>query len=411
MTEQQLSSPPKTAGRAKPFKLLVAAVSVPPIPHAVAFVVDNLSRQFTKDELVIAGELRPGNVGHVRAADLPRFEFVSKSWEWPKRGQKYVRWLRWFQTPGIVRRLRKLIREEKIDAVLAIFPDERLMMAAMFACQREGVAFFPWYHNTYAENRRGLAKRFAEWLQPATFAATDIVFVMSEGMQTAWQRSYPGVRFEPLVHTFSDDLPTPEPLHPCHSPARTVFLGNLNASNLEAMGRMRELVNDSEDLRMTVYSGSSSWYFQKVGICGPHITHEHISDEDLMAGLKSHDILLLPHGFTGASDPIEYETIFPTRTIPYLLAGRPILAHTPPHAFLTRWLRRHDCAEIVDTADLNALRAAADRLRTDNARREQLVQNARKAAEMFHAPRVMNDFRVMVGECLARRAAAKGAPG
>lgn len=405
MTESQ---PPAQSGTAdaKPLKVLVVAVSLPPMPHAVAFVVENLSRQFSKEDLLIAGEFRSGNKGYVRPADVPQIEYVSKEWTWPKRGQKYVRWLRWIETPAIVRRLRKLIRQQKTDAVLAIFPDERLLLAAHLAAKREGVAYFPWYHNTYAENRRGLAKIFGNWLQPKTFAATDIVFVMSEGMQTAWQRSYPGVRFEPLVHTFSDDLPKPEPLPPVHYPTRTVFLGNLNDSNLEAMGRMRDLVNESDDFRMMVYSGSSPWFFQKVGICGPHITHENISDEALMNGLKSHDILLLPHGFTGNADPIEYETIFPTRTIPYLLAGRPILAHTPPHAFLTRWLRRHDCAEIVDTPDMNALRAAANRLRTDDARREELVRNARKAVEMFHAPRVMREFREMIAESLKRRAAA-----
>jgi len=404
MMEQSKS---KTTAAGQPLKLLTVATSIPPMPHAVAFVVENLSRQFTADELIIAGEKRSGNTESSRPANVPQVVFVSKEMSWPKRGQKYFRWIRWFQTPAITRRLRKIIRDEKINAVLAIFPDERLLWAALQATKAEGVPFFPWYHNTYAENRNGLAKRFANWLQPTTFAATDIVFVMSEGMQTAWQRSYPGVRFEPLVHTFSDDLPTPEPLPPIHSPTRMVFLGNLNASNLEAMGRLRALANEDENLRLTVYSGSPEWFFKKVGVCGPHITNQWISDEDLMGGLKSHDILLLPHGFDGASDPIEYETIFPTRTIPYLLAGRPILAHTPPHAFLTRWLRRHDCAEIVETADMDALRAAVKRLRTDDARREQLVANARKAVEMFHAPRVMREFRELIADSVARGNAHK----
>ena len=53
---------------------------------------------------------------------------------------------------------------------------------------------------------------------------------------------------------------------------------------------------------------------------------------------------------------------------------------------------------------MDALRKAAHRLRTDNARREELVRNGRKAVEMFHAPRVMNEFREMVAESLARRA-------
>ena len=319
---------------------------------------------------------------------------------------KYVRWMRWLLLPRLVRRLSRLIRDERCNAVLGVFPDERFLLAAYLAAKRNKVPFYPYYHNTYRENREGLALRFATRLQTRTFAAADVVFVMSEGMQCAWEKIYPGVRFEPLVHTFSGDMPRFTPSPPIHQPLRLAFLGNLNDSNLDAMGRFRQLANESPDCRLTIYSGSAQWFFKKVGICGPAIVHEKASDEELLDKLRLHDVLLLPHGFTGNFSRIEYETIFPTRTIPYLISGRPILAHVPPDCFLTRWLRRHDCAEIVDVPDVKQVARGLDRLRNDEGRREQLVRNAVKAAEQFHAPAVAAGLR----RILAERTPARRAP-
>jgi hypothetical protein len=402
---------PKTqqakASDTAPLRLLVVSVSVPPAPTAVAFVSDNLSRQFARDEMVIAGERSPGSEGYRRAGDLPPICLVAREWTWPKRGRRYFRWLRWFAVPMIVHRMRRLARRHNCNAVLAIFPDERMLLAAYLTARREKLAFFPWFHNTYLDNRRGLSLRLARWLQPRTFAAARVVFVMSEGMQAAWRRQFPGVRFEPLVHTFSDEIPDFDCVPNCRLPVRLVFLGNLNESNLDAMRRIYRLINESDDAALTIYSGSPSWFFAKVGIAGPRVRYEQISDEELQSGLASHDILLLPHGFTGGLRAIEYETIFPTRTIPYLLSGRPILAHCPRDCFLTRWLRKHDCAEIVDQPDVGALKVALNRLRNDATRREELVRNGLLAVREFHGPRVIRKFRDVVRESMCEPEASK----
>jgi len=159
---------------------------------------------------------------------------------------------------------------------------------------------------------------------------------------------------------------------------------------------LAKIVNRREDCRLTTYSGTDDWYFAKTGVCGPRIAHSRVAYDEVTATLQSHDILLLPHGLSGGWSDAEYATIFPTRTISYLLAGRPILAHTRSDCFLTRWLREHDCAEIVDRADERALSDALDRLRDDTPRREQLVRNACAAARQFHAPVVAAKLREIV---------------
>lgn len=59
------------------------------------------------------------------------------------------------------------------------------------------------------------------------------------------------------------------------------------------------------------------------------------------------DSRILPHDFAGCRSPEEYRTIFPTKTIEYLIYGRHILGHSPPDCFLTRFLQKTQCGLIV----------------------------------------------------------------
>ncbi len=281
---------------------------------------------------------------------------------------------------------------------MGIFPDEIFLAAAYLAARRCGVTFYPYYHNTYLDNRKGWGAWLARRLQPRTFARAPVVFVMSAGMQTSWERLYPGIRFEPLTHAFHGDAPTYSPIPPPQTPVRAAFLGNLNESNLDAMRRFCQIVNKSQTYELTIFSGTPVWHFENVGVRGRGIKHEQVSDEELVPTLRRYDLLILPHGFCGGLTPIEYETIFPTRTIPYLLSGRPIIAHAPPDCFLTRWLRRYDCAELVDRPDIDMLRSAMERVCRDPARRERLSRNAVEAVMQFHAPQVVRRLRAILRE-------------
>jgi glycosyltransferase involved in cell wall biosynthesis len=115
--------------------------------------------------------------------------------------------------------------------------------------------------------------------------------------------------------------------------------------------------------------------------------------EQLLRELRQADVLMLPHGFDGGFAPVEYETIFPTKTIEYLISGRPILAHSPPGCFLTRFLNEHGCALVVEERTVAAVKAALLRLQTEPALRESLVRSALKTAEMFQVTQVAEHLR------------------
>ena len=382
-------------------RILMMTTVVAPAPTAGAFVVKGLLSQIDADEVLVAAERWPANpLDQTHEPNGHRVHFVGKSWTWPKRGQRYVHWMKWFLVPRMAYRLIKLAKSQQCGAILGIFPDEQCLCAAYLASRTLGLRFFPFFHNTYRENRRGAAYLVATWLQRQAFKRAGVVFVMSDGMKEEWQSLYHGVEFHSLVHTFDGPIPAFQPLPPVdYAGIRLGCLGLVSEANLDALRRICQVVNSSHDLELCICSGSAAWHLQAKGLLGKRTRHEQPSDDHLLEALRSNDILLLPHGLTGGLSPIEYRTIFPTRTIPYLLSGRPILAHSARDSFLSRWLRQHDCAELVEDPDPAALRAAIDRLCRDHVRREQLVRNALLAAEQFRAERVVDDMKRTINRC------------
>ena len=147
---------------------------------------------------------------------------------------------------------------------------------------------------------------------------------------------------------------------------------------------------------MMVYTGVGRDYLATVGFVGDKFTITILPRVELLVQLPHADMVLLPHGFVGGASADEIKTIFPTKVIEYLICGKPIIAHTPEGAFLTDFLRQHDCAYVVTEPSIEAVREAITRVATDEALRLRLVQNALRTAEMFHAPNVVKHLREVV---------------
>lgn len=64
--------------------------------------------------------------------------------------------------------------------------------------------------------------------------------------------------------------------------------------------------------------------------------------------------------------------------------------------FLTRFLKAHDCALVVEEASPEAVRAGLECLRQDAALRARLVRNALRTAEQFQVTRVAAHLREVV---------------
>lgn len=371
-------------------KVLYVSRSVPPGVSGSAIISGNLAKQFSPAEMTVIGAWFLGSPPVRWQADWPRIIYATIN---PADGWRGGRLLRWLQFPWLLLRLWWAARD--CDTILATYPDEIYLMAAYLVSLLADKPLYLYFHNTYLEHDRG--NLFAEWLQPRVFARARHTFVMSRGMVGLYRRSYPDLSCSPLVHTFNEDVPPLrqfDPAAPLNSPLRLALSGGVNASNIGAVEQMARVVRTTPDVRMTVYSRTNPASLARVGIEGERFTVTTVSRDVLLDELGRADVVFLPHGFSEAETIEEIQTIFPTRTIEYLICGRPILAHVPYDCFLADFLRGHDCALLVTEAE--ALPDALQQLREDAALRERLVANALAAARQFHAPAVAARLRAVL---------------
>jgi hypothetical protein len=294
--------------------------------------------------------------------------------------------------PLIHRRIHRIARSRTFARVIGVFPDEFWMWSGYRVARKLKIPFYPFLHNTYFENRKGWAKSLASVVQQRVFATSPLIFVANDGMKEFYQQHYPGLNIVTLDHINEEKIPEFQPPPTPATPMKVAYLGSFNKSNADAFIRFVKLIQSTGDVEFTTFSKDPAEYFEKRGLSGNRFTHTRVPYHLAVSTLRQHDVMYLPHGFSGPLSDVEYNTIFPTRTIPYLLTGRPILAHCPRSSFLNRWLRKHDCALIVDEANPEKLRAGLTQLRDDAELRARLVRNGLTAARQFSGPDVMRRF-------------------
>ena len=377
-------------------RVLVVSGSVPPLLSGSAVIIANLAKQFSHEEMVVTGERPVGGRAITWRHEWPQLVYSISGWPpaWPCRG---ARWWRTLQLPVLFFRCVRLVRKHRCTAILVIFPEEEFLFAGYLAAAWTGAKLFAYFHDTYVENRTGLRLRFARWLQARVFTKASHVFVISEGMVDLYRERYPGLECSTLPHSFNGALPDFTPPPDPGSALRFAICGTISESCLEATVRVCEAIAQVKGASLTLLSGTSSSDLNRLGLLRDRVRHETVSPDQVVSRLRNADIVVLPLGFRGALSPEEYRTAFPTRTIEYLLCGRPILAHSPAEWYLTRFLKEHDCAMLVTEPSVSALLQAVEQLRVDQALRARLVRNALSAAEMFDARRVAALLRGHLG--------------
>lgn len=385
-------------------KTLLISWAVPPGTTGSAVIVGNLAKQFARHEMVVVGEKPTSSPPVAWKEDWPEIKHVT--WTLPPTARG-ARWWRWCQVPWLLWRCLSLARAQHCTNIVAVFPSAEFLLVGYLTARLTGARLFPYFHNTFVEQcaGRGLVSRAATWLQTKVFQAATHVFVMSEGMVELYRERYPYLRCSPLVHSFNEDLPDWAPTPAPRKPLRFIMSGNINASCADAAGRVCKAIEQT-DSRLTILSGTPSKFLEQLGLLRPGVCYETVSRDEVLSRLGDADIVILAHGFTGGLSAEEYRTIFPTKTIEYLICGRPILAHVPPDCFLSRFLRAHDCAVIVDTPDPDAILFAVRRLTTDAGLRDRLVRNALRAAVQFRGRTVGDTLRAHLKHADAQECAS-----
>lgn len=372
-------------------KLLVIAWGVYPSKGGSTIVLNNIISGFEPDEVVIAGQ-QPQNlpekpwdqISPIKLYYLDPFPFGVR------KPEKYIRWT---ASSRMISQLEDIVKKEGITAILSIFPDEYYCYLGYRLSKKLKLPYYLWLHNSYLENRKGVLKMFAKYLQPRLFKWAKKVFVMSDGLKKEMSAHYPETKFETLVHGFNLQLPKKEVKKRQSERTKFFYSGALNDSCLDASLRMLRVILEEEDHEIHISSGNPK-VFKDNKIEGERVFfQDFVPWKDFVDSLQNYDIMLLPHGIDGARSDFEYRTIFPTRTIPLLFSGKPILAHSPEDSFLTEFLKKNKCALTVTEKSEGRLKEAIEELKKGGPHIEVMVINAKKTSQQFELKRVVQKLK------------------
>lgn len=374
-------------------KILLVSWGVFPGTAGSCVIVNNIARAFGKNELVIVGETPSNDSANVWGGELPKLVHLDGYTLPSRRGVRYTKWISY---PQLVKKIKALAIKEGCTAVLAIFPDEFWMFLAYRVSKALDLPFYTWFHNTYLDNRTGLRRQLAKYLQPRFFRHAKVNFVMSEGMKNLLSEKYPGVEFTTLVHGF--EIPDVEykKVPDVKEKVKFLFSGSVNESCRDACERMFKQILNRPNSELYISSGNTA-FVEQMGLSGDSLhVNAFLPFVEFEKKLGDYDIMLLPHGFDGLRSEAEYKTIFPTRTIPLLYSNRPILAHSPKGSFLTEFLLEHDCAEVVQSKSSHDMESAIIKLLCDKSRVEELVKNAIQTSQYFDLEKVAQQLKEQI---------------
>jgi glycosyltransferase involved in cell wall biosynthesis len=287
----------------------------------------------------------------------------------------------------------KLIKKEKITDVVGVYPDLDFLEIARSASEVCGVKFYAYLHDTLAEGLgHKIYKNMAKIVQQKIFDTSHKIFVMSEGMKDLYKEKY-NVETIPLLHSFSEEVDEKEFNN--NNIEKSIFWGGaIYAINKETVKRIHLACTDL-DYTLTLSAANTYEKLTNLGFENNNIkVLPFLSREDYITILGNQKALLLSIDWPDESaiHKDELGTIFPTKTIEYLISGRPILVHCPEEYFLAKFFKKHKCGIVLTDRDPQAIKEQIETVFSDEKKLQEMVKNAYKASKQFHISNVKSVF-------------------
>ena len=282
-----------------------------------------------------------------------------------------------------------IIIREKVDSILATTYGG-YEVAALILHKLTGKKLFVYLFDIYEESQlTRWGKIRARFIEPWLLKSSEKVFVMSGALQEHLNSKYKGriktVFFPHALDTeFDFGKKTQSVVFQKKFPFEIVYTGNIYDAHYDSILNMVKVVDSfpKGEVVFKIYTPRSPESLVRRGICGENVFFDFISFKKMPTVLQAADVLFLPFAFDNPY-PMVIRTASPGKIAEYLAAGRPILVHAPPYAYINHYAKTDGFGLVVDKSDPQILREAVSRLREDENLRSQLGRNA-YAASLKH---------------------------
>jgi glycosyltransferase involved in cell wall biosynthesis len=270
------------------------------------------------------------------------------------------------------------------DVVLAAFPREDFFVAAFLAARRLRLPFYAHMHDLWQENMPdGQAARFAAAWEPVILQQATRVLCMTEAMQKHYEKKY-GIQTDLLPHSIpeQDYLRAPREILPPRMVKPTIlFVGAVSpAMNLDAL---RVLAAASEllppEYELLYCTATDLTALQRLGICSSRLRVAYVSRAEVQRLQSEAHVLVAPLSHKDCSLD-EVHTVFSTKLLEYLIAGRPIVVFAPAGSYHAESAQKYGWGYVVTEDSPAALATAMVKVATDEHLAAELVRSALQEA-------------------------------
>ncbi len=390
-------------------KFLIVSIAAPPAISGAPLMAYNLLRYFPRDSFAILTShvgLDDEMIEHGPKLSAKYFFFDTPSLTTQplkekqfflrfKRSVRRFNWLRvsfhflsvFYLPLNIVRRGKKIIRDEKIEQLFA-YSDHGPALISVYLLHRLTKKPFSlhFYDLYYGNNFLWFFRAIAHYLEPRLFKAATHISVMCEALAEHYQAKYHRqiTVIRNAIPIDASHRPEPPKNHP--EPYKIVFTGTIVWAQDGAVRNLVKAVKAISDHKAVVYlyTPHDDAFLESHGLFqDENVVFARGVPREMPAIQKSADIL-----FTGLSfetpHPLLINTSSPGKTCEYMISGRPILIHAPKESYIAKYAKQGGFACVVDENSVESLKRGIEKLISDKGYAEQLVSKAWKTALTNH---------------------------
>ena len=305
-------------------------------------------------------------------------------------GRANVIW-RLIQVPLSIRLATRIVKRLRPSVIVGVYPEFEFLHIAQKVAASQKIPWVAYLLDAVSHcDSRTVFGLMHRRIKKNTFRDASCVSVISKGMAD-YYKNEEGIQMRVLTH-ICPDLPISTSL--CAVANRAFMGGSIYSVNTHAAARIAKAMSKL-NAQLVITTSGSDLQLASAGLYGPHIVrtfYATIQDYQIALSQSSFLVLALDWPDETRIGKEAMETIFPTRTMEYLISGRPILVHCPEHYFLAQFFRAHECGVVVSERSGDGLLRACNQMLSDKVAITQVVERARMTATEFSAQKVSRSF-------------------
>ncbi|NCC70733.1 glycosyltransferase [bacterium] len=164
---------------------------------------------------------------------------------------------------------------------------------------------------------------------------------------------------------------------------KIIFTGNIYWPQKQSLKNLLDLTEKNDKIKLDIYCPNVPKDILNKYKNIKNINFTSAQQSEMPKVQSEADILFLPLSWNSDAPDI-IKTASPGKLTDYLIAGKPILIHAPEYSFITKYAKKNEFAEVVDTNSIEALSKSISKLIDKSDYSKKLVENAKKTFYKNH---------------------------